>query len=109
MNGGNVTVVSGGKNVSFQLFRFEVIGELSLCMCHQFFIDAGFQLFRFEVIGEPSPPSTLTPLVTPSFQLFRFEVIGELTVRWKRGCLNGINSTLSFQLFRFEVIGEQSP
>jgi len=37
-----------------------------------------FQLFRFEVIGEPKPvnPSARTTQ-TRSFQLFRFEVIGE--------------------------------
>ena len=39
----------------------------------------GFQLFRFEVIGElvtDTPEQRL--IAADSFQLFRFEVIGEL-------------------------------
>ena len=37
-----------------------------------------FQLFRFEVIGEPEPYAVgLVRSALSSFQLFRFEVIGE--------------------------------
>ena len=37
---------------SFQLFRFEVIGELGKHFSGRLFQSPGFQPFRFEVIGE---------------------------------------------------------
>ena len=89
------------RMVSFQLFRFEVIGEQGWRLRSNEMGWNCFQLFRFEVIGEPFLTS-MSRWRWRSFQLFRFEVIGEQSP-WM--VILQLQKK-SFQLFRFEVIGE---
>ena len=112
----------------FQLFRFEVIGELSIqCLCcgltsrfptipiwsnrwtvlktkHLRLFATCFQLFRFEVIGE-----RLCSKKAPCDQVLpeQFPTIPIWSNRWTIVLVTVVLVLfLSFQLFRFEVIGE---
>ena len=101
------TATAEAQAAGFQLFRFEVIGELfQFCHFSRFLAFLRFQLFRFEVIGEPLILfKAIRTGNLERFQLFRFEVIGEQAEGTSYSFLHALLGS-SFQLFRFEVIGE---
>ena len=79
MNEHLTQLLSSDLRLCFQLFRFEVIGELdNVNHCRSTIrSDWSFQLFRFEVIGEQESKRLMFHTSRFRFQLFRFEVIGE--------------------------------